>query len=128
MFCVVHIFYNYNLLVWLATNCCQKLVTTCSRDLNWISMSMWHRLCILARYFGCWILHLDIIIYINHFHLSLIHCWIYIRSQGVITCLVIVQTLHLQRKISSSLICTPQCFFLITWNHWRVSCSFCLIF
>jgi hypothetical protein len=49
---VINGYYNFSLLIWLVTNRPQELVVSCSWNLGQTSVSLWHRLCILTRYFS----------------------------------------------------------------------------
>ncbi len=61
--------------IWLATDCPQELVSSCSQNMGQTSILLWHRLCIPSHYLS----QRNTIFYIYHFHLSLIHYWIQIQ-------------------------------------------------
>jgi hypothetical protein len=64
---VINGYYSFGLLVQLAINCLQKLLASCSQNLDRTSVSQWHRLCIPTHYF----LMLNIPLYYYTLHLSL---------------------------------------------------------
>jgi hypothetical protein len=72
LFNVLYVFYSCDSLIWLTMDCRQELVASCSWNPDRTFVSLWHRLCIHAHDFP--ISHFNTIVWIDHFHLYLIHC------------------------------------------------------
>jgi hypothetical protein len=69
----------------------------------------------------CPISHFNIVVYIYHFHLSLIHSWIQIQ---VSKCSSMHSHSLKPRLAMKSFLCPPYLF--LTYNIWRGSCPFCI--